>query len=75
MTIGRQRVDRVKRVMSPTLGLASMVGPLVSVRALTRAILAQLEPEMKLYMLPMHLHQIKTSWQLSSPRQFMMRVR
>jgi predicted AlkP superfamily phosphohydrolase/phosphomutase len=70
LTIGKRAVELVQGVWSPILELSFKVGPLVSVRALTRAIVTQLQPDVRLYFLPLQLHPLRSPWRYATPRAF-----
>jgi predicted AlkP superfamily phosphohydrolase/phosphomutase len=55
---------------SPILELSFKMGLLVSVRAITRVILTQVEPEVRLYALPLQLHPLHTPWRYATPKSF-----
>jgi hypothetical protein len=52
------------------LELSFKMGPLISVRALTRVILSQTQPSIKLYFLPLQIHPLKSPWHYAAPRRF-----
>jgi predicted AlkP superfamily phosphohydrolase/phosphomutase len=68
LTLGKQRVDLVEGKWSPILEVSFKMGPLMSVRAITRAILTQVDPEVRLYFLPLQLHPLHSPWRYASPR-------
>jgi predicted AlkP superfamily phosphohydrolase/phosphomutase len=74
LMIDRQAVELVEGVWSPILELSFRVAPLMSVRALTRAILTQLQPDIRLYFLPLQLHPLRSPWRYAAPRAFVRRT-
>ena len=70
LTIGKQTIDLTEGVWSPILELSFKVGFLVSVRAITRVILSQVKPDIKLYALPLQLHPLRSPWPYATPRGF-----
>jgi predicted AlkP superfamily phosphohydrolase/phosphomutase len=74
LMIDKQAVELVRGVWSPILELSFKVGPLMSVRALTRAILTQLQPDVRLYFLPLQLHPLRSPWRYAAPRAFVRRT-
>ncbi len=55
---------------SPILNLKFKLGWLVSVQTITRAILTQVKPEVRLYFLPLQLHPLHSPWPYGTPRSF-----
>lgn len=53
---------------SPILGLSFKVGRLLKIRALTRVILTQVQPDVRLYVLPLQIHPLHSPWRYASPR-------
>lgn len=72
--LGNQRLDLVVGQWSPIFSLSFKLGPFVSVQALTRAILTQLGPEVRLYLLPLQLHPLHPLWPYATPRGFIREV-
>jgi predicted AlkP superfamily phosphohydrolase/phosphomutase len=70
LTIGKCAVELVQGVWSPILEVSFKVGPFMSVRALTRAILTQIRPDVSLYFLPLQLHPLRSPWRYATPRAF-----
>jgi len=70
LTIGKRAVELLQGVWSPILEISFKVGPLMSVRALTRAILTQLQPDVRLYFLPLQLHPLHSPWRYAAPGAF-----
>jgi predicted AlkP superfamily phosphohydrolase/phosphomutase len=70
LTIGRQVIELTQGIWSPILELTFQLGPLVSVRALTRVILTRVQPDVRLYFLPLQLHPLRSPWRYASPRRF-----
>jgi hypothetical protein len=68
--VGNQTVELSQGIWSPILEISFKLGFLVSVRALTRFILAQTEPEIKLYALPLQLHPLHSPWPYGTPLGF-----
>ena len=55
---------------SPILPLSFKLGRFVTVRAVTRVTLTQLEPEIMLYALPLQIHPLQSTWRYASPKGF-----
>jgi predicted AlkP superfamily phosphohydrolase/phosphomutase len=70
LTIGGQTVALTEGSWSPVLELSFKMGRFVSVRALTRAILSRVEPDVQLYLLPLQLHPLHPVWRYASPHGF-----
>lgn len=70
LAVGKQVVALKAGTWGPFLELAFKVGWLTSVRAVTRAILSQVEPEPRVYFLPLQLHPLHSVWRYASPRGF-----
>jgi predicted AlkP superfamily phosphohydrolase/phosphomutase len=70
LSIGKQSVELLEGVWSPILTLSFKVGLLLSVRALTRVILTQVQPDVRLYFLPLQLHPLHSPWRYATPRAF-----
>lgn len=74
LTIGNQVIELIEGVWSPILGVSFKLGPFVSVRALTRVILTQVQPDVILYVLPLQLHPLHSPWPYGTPRAFVKRT-
>ena len=59
---------------SPILELTFKVGFLVKIRALTRLVITQLRPELRLYTLPLQLHPLQSIWPYGTPGSFVKRA-
>jgi len=70
LTIGEQAVELTKGEWSPIIALSFRVGRILSIRALTRVILTQVRPEIRLYSLPLQIHPLNSPWRYASPRSF-----
>jgi predicted AlkP superfamily phosphohydrolase/phosphomutase len=68
--IGKQGFDLVLGQWSPILELSFKTGLLYSARVLTRLILTETSPEVKLYALPLQLHPLHSPWHYAAPRPF-----
>lgn len=72
--IGKQAIELVEGKWSPILELSFRLAPWVSVRAITRAILTRVQPDVRLYFLPLQLHPLHSPWRYASPRAFVKRT-
>jgi predicted AlkP superfamily phosphohydrolase/phosphomutase len=70
LAIGKQAYELVEGEWSPIVEVAFSMGRLMSVRAITRVILSRLEPDVKLYFLPLQIHPLRSAWRYASPRGF-----
>ncbi|MGD8397764.1 MAG: alkaline phosphatase family protein [Anaerolineae bacterium] len=70
LDLGSQHVDLVEGEWSPVVELSFKVGLLMSVKAITRAILVRGEPDVQLYLLPLQLHPLKSMWRYATPGGF-----
>ena len=55
---------------SPILELAFKAGRFLKVSAITRVILTQLQPDVRMYALPLQLHPLHSPWRYATPRSF-----
>lgn len=74
LIVGRQSVELALGTWSPILELSFKMGPLLSVRALTRVIWTQAQPHVRLYFLPFQLHPLRSPWRYAAPRSFVRRA-
>ncbi len=70
LTLGKQRIDLTLGQWSPILEVKFKMGFMVSVSAITRAILVQGLPEPRLYFLPLQIHPLHPLWRYAGPRGF-----
>ncbi|MBN1875713.1 MAG: alkaline phosphatase family protein [Anaerolineae bacterium] len=71
----RLRIDKctlelVEGEWSPIIELSFKVGALFRVRVLTRVILSQIQPDVRLYILPLQLHPLHSPWRYATPGPF-----
>ena len=55
---------------SPILELRFKVGLMLSVTVITRLIVTQIKPDVRVYFLPLQLHPLKSPWRYGTPRSF-----
>jgi predicted AlkP superfamily phosphohydrolase/phosphomutase len=70
LQIGKQTIPLYLGKWSQIIELQFKVGLLMSIRVITRAILTQLEPEIRLYFLPLQLHPLHSPWRYGTPGGF-----
>jgi hypothetical protein len=69
--IGDESLHLVEGQWSPIIELSFQVGLLFKLHALTRVVLTSLQPEIRLYFLPLQLHPLKSPWPYGTPRSFL----
>jgi hypothetical protein len=70
LTVGKQSIQLTTGKWSPIFEVSFKMGLLFSVRALTRAILTQTQPDVKLYILPLQIHPLASTWRYATPPSF-----
>ncbi len=74
LVIGKQVVDLISGEWSPVIEIIFKLGLFISVRAVTRAILTQTSPDVRLYLLPLQIHPLGTPWRYATPPGFVKRT-
>lgn len=67
---GSQRLTLRKGMWSPIIQIEYKLGFLVKIQALTRLIVTDVKPVLKLYSLPMQIHPLHTIWRYGTPASF-----
>jgi predicted AlkP superfamily phosphohydrolase/phosphomutase len=70
LILGKTEIPLVTGQWSPIFEVSFKAGPFVSVKAITRAILNQAGPEIRLYFLPLQIHPLGSPWRYSAPQNF-----
>jgi predicted AlkP superfamily phosphohydrolase/phosphomutase len=70
LALDGQRVSLERGRWSPIVELNFKLGRFVSVRALTRFVLMQTRPQVRLYALPLQIHPLSSPWPYASPGSF-----
>ncbi len=70
LVAGRNDVELALGEWSPIIELRFAMGPFVGVHALTRVILTQTQPDVRLYVLPLQIHPLHSLWRYGSPGSF-----
>ncbi len=70
LRLGGQAVPLEQGQWSPIQEMAFKVGKLFTLSAVTRVILTHTDPEVRLYMLPLQLHPLRSSWPYANPGRF-----
>ncbi|MCB0189225.1 MAG: alkaline phosphatase family protein, partial [Caldilineaceae bacterium] len=71
LQIAQQQLRLNEGRWSPILELTFRLGLFVKIRVLTRVILTQTEPTIKLYFLPLQLHPLHSPWRYGTPKAFL----
>lgn len=70
LTFAKATLDLKVGQWSPVFEITFKAGFLVSIRAVTRAILTQVKPEPRLYFLPIQVHPLHSPWRYGTPPGF-----
>lgn len=70
LTLGKQSIALSLGQWSPILEVKFKMGFMITVHAITRAILVQGTPEPRLYFLPLQIHPLHPLWRYAAPRGF-----
>lgn len=71
LQIDRQSIALTEGRWSPIVELTFRLGLFVRLRVLTRVIVTQMQPTLKLYFLPLQLHPLHSPWRFGTPRTFL----
>ncbi|MEN8173363.1 MAG: alkaline phosphatase family protein [Chloroflexota bacterium] len=74
LRIGSQAIDLSLGQWSPVFEVVFKVGMFYKLRAVTRVILTQIEPELRLYFLPLQIHPLHSPWRYAAPGGFVKRT-
>lgn len=70
LRLGKQTLILEVGVWSPIIEVPFKINALFSMRAITRVILTQAEPEPRLYFLPVQIHPLNSPWRYATPPGF-----
>lgn len=70
VTVSDKSIELQKNSWSPIFELTFKTGWMTSIRAITRVILTQINPEPRLYMLPLQIHPLHTPFRYATPPGF-----
>jgi len=70
LQVGNQLLDLTLGRWSPIVELSFKVGLFFKVHAITRFILTQTRPDVRLYALPLQIHPLRPVWRYASPQSF-----
>lgn len=68
LIIGNQSIQLTLGKWSPIFEVSFRMGLLFSIRSITRAILTQIHPEIRLYLLPLQIHPLTSPWRYATPK-------
>lgn len=74
LSIGKQVIDLEVGIWSPVIEINFELGPLVSIKSLTRVIITQLQPNPALYFLPLQIHPLGSPWPYGTPQKMLRRI-
>ena len=70
LKLGEQVFELVPGKWSPIISIEFKIGWFFSVKAITRLILTHVQPDLRLYSLPLQIHPLKPLWRYGSPGEF-----
>lgn len=70
LRIGDQNIELTVGEWSPIFEVQFKIGFMMTIRGLTRAILTQSFPHVRLYLLPLQIHPLATPWRYATPPAF-----
>ncbi|MBM4431351.1 MAG: hypothetical protein FJ026_13560, partial [Chloroflexi bacterium] len=70
LSVGETRVDLQRGCWSPIFEVTFAAGAGVKLSAITRAILTQTRPDVRLYLLPLQIHPLPSPWRYATPSSF-----
>jgi predicted AlkP superfamily phosphohydrolase/phosphomutase len=68
LSFGKQTIQLTLGKWSPIFEVSFKMGLLFSIRSLTKAILTQIYPEVRLYILPLQIHPLASPWRYATPK-------
>jgi predicted AlkP superfamily phosphohydrolase/phosphomutase len=68
LMLGKQAIPLTLGKWSPIFEVYFKMGLLFSIRSLTKAILTQIHPEIRLYLLPLQIHPLASPWRYATPK-------
>ncbi len=70
LSIGKQKETLKPGEWSPMFEIEFKMGLLFTIKAVTRALLSQTEPHIRLYLLPLQMHPLASAWRYATPPGF-----
>jgi predicted AlkP superfamily phosphohydrolase/phosphomutase len=70
VSIGDRRLRLEVGTWSPIVEITFKLGFLVRMRALTRVVVTRITPDVRLYVMPLQIHPLRTPWRYGTPRPF-----
>ena len=74
LKVGEQVIELERGKWSPIFVVTFKAGLLYKLHGITRAILTQVDPEPRLYLLPLQIHPLHSPWRYASPQGFVKRT-
>jgi len=74
LSIGKQNIQLLEGIWSPVIELKFNIGALVSVKAVTRAILIETKSHPQLYFTPLQLHPMSSPWPYGTPKSLLKKI-
>jgi len=74
LQIGKRTLTLLRGAWSPILTVSFKAGLFFHIQAITRLILTQTKPHIRIYALPLQLHPLHPIWRYGSPRRFVKRT-
>ncbi len=74
LVIGGQALTLRPGVWSPIVEVPFKMGMFFTLRAVTRILLTQTQPEVRLYLLPLQIHPLASPWRYATPPSFVKRI-
>jgi predicted AlkP superfamily phosphohydrolase/phosphomutase len=74
LNVGKQSLQLILGKWSPIFEITFKAGAFISIRAITKAILTQISPEIRLYLLPLQIHPLSSPWRYATPPSFIKEV-
>jgi predicted AlkP superfamily phosphohydrolase/phosphomutase len=74
LRIGNQSLELALGEWSPILEVEFRLGILFKVHAITRVILTEISPQVRIYSLPLQIHPLKSPWRYATPQGFVKRT-
>jgi predicted AlkP superfamily phosphohydrolase/phosphomutase len=70
LMVNERKISLVLGRWSPIFEITFKIGPFLNLRTLTRAILTQTHPDVRLYLLPLQIHPLASPWRYAAPPSF-----
>jgi len=70
LAVGKQTIQLSLGVWSPIIEVSFKLAPFYTLRSLTRVLLTQVLPDIRLYFLPLQIHPLSSLWRYATPPSF-----